>query len=678
MDSNQKVAILFQQGHTTELINKYARSRLSIPASYLLGISFLFEKKYKKAINTLAKIKKHASNLPDYYSYAALIFLKLNDLKKADISLSKEKNKGVLYYEVAIECALKQNKLRRTFNLINASKKAGIDSFDIKLNTATAYRKKNKFKKALHIFERLYSEHPLNKVVLENLIEILTIKRDNESCETLILKYLNNYPENFSYLWLLTTIYSARGDYKQMIKYLNKSLEYEGEKQSYIRASIVFPSVFQSSRQLVIYRKKIETILNKAIAAGHFPKRPDKIYCTTPFFLTYHSQINKPILSKMARVYRKGLLKVPALNATIIKKKRPRIAIVSQHFFNHSIMDFYANTLVNLPEEFDVTFVFVLPNKVDDVTKALSKRANAFIKTTDKHDELLPYIFEERFDAIIYPEIGISSCIYFLAMQRLAPLQMVLIGHPETSGCRTIDYYISWKNFHSKGAPNQFVEKLVQLNNIPICYNYPKAIDSSKKSWESLGVSIPKHAKVFSIPVTLFKFQPEYDRVIKGILCHPSHVIVMVCYDKIERYIKQRFSRSLTDSQMNQIKFIETLQLNDYFALLKNSHVILEPFPFGGGNTVLQSMAAGTPVISLQSNQLKGSFGTGFYKWIGHTSYIASTVEEYIRLAINTAYNSTAKRDFYTLIQMNKKKLFGNMSGSYEFYDWLKEKLLVR
>ena len=36
------------------------------------------------------------------------------------------------------------------------------------------------------------------------------------------------------------------------------------------------------------------------------------------------------------------------------------------------------------------------------------------------------------------------------------------------------------------------------------------------------------------------------------------------------------------------------------------SDVFLETFPFGGGNTVLHSMAAGTPVISLKSNQLRG------------------------------------------------------------------------
>ena len=49
---------------------------------------------------------------------------------------------------------------------------------------------------------------------------------------------------------------------------------------------------------------------------------------------------------------------------------------------------------------------------------------------------------------IIYPEIGMSSVIYYLAMQRLAPIQTALIGHPDTSGMSTIDYYISWRYFH--------------------------------------------------------------------------------------------------------------------------------------------------------------------------------------------------------------------------------------
>ena len=78
------------------------------------------------------------------------------------------------------------------------------------------------------------------------------------------------------------------------------------------------------------------------------------------------------------------------------------------------------------------------------------RRADKHYQTSKAQDELVPLVMESQFDMVIYPEIGMSPCIYFLAMQRLAPIQMVLMGHPETTGMTTIDYYVSWANFHGK------------------------------------------------------------------------------------------------------------------------------------------------------------------------------------------------------------------------------------
>ena len=49
----------------------------------------------------------------------------------------------------------------------------------------------------------------------------------------------------------------------------------------------------------------------------------------------------------------------------------------------------------------------------------------------------------ENLDIIFYPEIGMSKTIYFLSFSRLATVQIVSWGHPETTGIDTIDYFFS-------------------------------------------------------------------------------------------------------------------------------------------------------------------------------------------------------------------------------------------
>ena len=207
-------------------------------------------------------------------------------------------------------------------------------------------------------------------------------------------------------------------------------------------------------------------------------------------------------------------------------------------------MDFYCNTLINIPSEFHVTIINIDPVKIDHVTRKLMKRADVYLQPSI-NQELIPLIMKQQFDLIIYPEVGMSPNIYYLAMQRLAKNQAVIIGHPDTTGIKTIDYYISWSYFHKtiKNPERQFTERLVQLKNFPLCYDWPKELKRAKKSRKELGIG-GKGDRVYFIPMLLFKVHPMFDDVIDGILKKDKHaVVLLVCYNKIEHQLMRRFQR---------------------------------------------------------------------------------------------------------------------------------------
>ena len=53
-----------------------------------------------------------------------------------------------------------------------------------------------------------------------------------------------------------------------------------------------------------------------------------------------------------------------------------------------------------------------------------------------------------------------------LAGLRLAPVQCNALGHPETSGYPTIDYYLSSALMESEDAQKYYTEQLVRLPNL--------------------------------------------------------------------------------------------------------------------------------------------------------------------------------------------------------------------
>ena len=277
--------------------------------------------------------------------------------------------------------------------------------------------------------------------------------------------------------------------------------------------------------------------------------------------------------------------------------------------------------------------------------KNIEKHANNHIHLSTNFNECCNYLQKQEYDMIIYPEIGLSPYIYFLALCRLAPIQASLIGHPDTSGSPNIDYYFSSKLFQSADIDNHFTEKLQHIPGMPIYYEFPKEIGQRFKTRQRLGLS--ENKKIYFCPMLLFKVHPFFDEVIESILKQDKDAeIILVCFNYIENVLRNRWKKRFGPKLLKRIKFHLAFSKKDYFSVLHRSDVIFETFPFGGGNTVLQSMAVGTPIITLPGPFLRSRFGLGFYNAIGIKDFIANSVDDYIKKSIETAHSPQKKQWF--------------------------------
>jgi len=667
-----QIAALFQQGEydRVTMLHEENHGPMGHVSRYFVAVSYLFLANYQSAQTIFIDLKKQRMQLPDYSTYLALTYLKTGQLESAKTTIDLERGKSLLYFETNVEISIKLGMVKRAARLINRGKILGVESLALRMNDTLLMLFKRKFKAAEKKLLELLKSHPEHELIYDYLVRIYMIRRSAKKCEELMLSYLKRSPKHIPYLWALVISYAGQGRTKEMIEMLDRIALSNDVCEHIFREIFAIPSAFDSKEARIKFRDLMNQRLDEVIARGIFPNRPDKTFSTTPFYLAYHAELNRDLFEKISDVFRQGLIKPPKLKR-ITHRKKPKIAIISQNFYKHSVMDFYFHTIVNLPEVFDVTLIYIDAIHIDNITKALFERANTVLIPSGQHEELIPLIVEGQFDMIIYPEVGMSNAIYYLSMLRLAPIQVGLMGHPETSGSKSMDYFVSWKNFHYDQPKKQFTETVVQLEKLPICYDYPLEMDGIKKTRKSLG--LPNNHKVlFTVPMMLFKIQPEFDEVIiKIIQASQQHRVVLICYNNIEKVVYGRLKKHLTENELEQLIFSLPFKRRDYYALIKHSNVVLETFPFGGGNTVLHAMAAGTPVISLRANQLKGAFGAGYYDYLGETKYSVNTVDEYILLAIRVANDATVKSRFKAMIQKNKGKLFGNMDGPREFYQWL-------
>ena len=667
-----QIAALFQQGKYdgVTILHEENHGPMGHVSRYFVAVSYLFLANYQSAKTIFIDLKKQRMQLPDYSTYLALTYVKTGQLECAKKTIVLERGQSLLYFETNVEISMKLGMFKRAGRLINRAKAMALSSLSLGINEALLRLFRRDLKSAEDILLKLLETHPDQVLVVDQLVKIYMKIKAGEKCEKLMLGYLRYSPNHIPYLWALVMRYGGQGRYKEMKQMLRKISESDDIAEHVFREIFAIPAVFDSKEARIEFRDLMNQRLDDVIARGVFPNRPDKTFSSTPFYMVYHDELNRDLFEKMSNVFRQGLIKPPKLKK-ITQRKKPKIAIISQNFYKHSVMDFYFHTIVNLPEAFDVTLIYIDPIHIDDITKALFERANTVLMPSDQHEELIPLIVEGQFDMIVYPEVGMSSAIYYLSMLRLAPIQVGLMGHPETSGSKSMDYFVSWKNFHYDQPKKQFTETVVQLEKLPICYDYPLEMDGIKKTRKSLGLP-NNHQVLFTVPMMLFKIQPEFDEVIIKIIQESQqHRVVLICYNRIEKFIFDRLKKKLTKNELKQLIFCLPFKRRDYYALIKHSNVVLETFPFGGGNTVLHAMAAGTPVISLRANQLKGAFGAGYYDYLGETEYSVNTVDEYIQLAIRVANDATVKSRYKAMIQKNKDKLYGNMDGPREFYEWL-------
>ncbi len=74
------------------------------------------------------------------------------------------------------------------------------------------------------------------------------------------------------------------------------------------------------------------------------------------------------------------------------------------------------------------------------------------IGTNDHHARELLHLL--RPDCLIFGEVMNDGLLFFLAQTRFAPLQVLVMGAPVTSGFSTIDYFLSGDRLENVSNPN--------------------------------------------------------------------------------------------------------------------------------------------------------------------------------------------------------------------------------
>ncbi|HEY9842558.1 MAG: tetratricopeptide repeat protein [Candidatus Sericytochromatia bacterium] len=395
-----------------------------------------------------------------------------------------------------------------------------------------------------------------------------------------------------------------------------------------------------------------------------------------PFTLAYQGCSNKDVMEQLGQCWTRILAAGGSLYRSSHQPqagRRIRIGIVSRFFRQHSVLIAYGQMICNLAADpdFEVTCIY-LGTQVDNKTLWLKSQVPSFLHLPG---ELSPQsILDLELDILYYTDIGMDKKSYSLALHRLAPIQCVISGHPNTTGLPEMDYYISDLLLEPENAPSQYSETLIRLQQGFMQIDPPQAPERVASRSE-LGLSESAH--VYFCPMTLFKLHPDFDAALAGILrADPQGELYLVShYDSLlTGQLRQRLAEGQPDIA-ERVHFLPWMSLQDFFSTILQADVVLDSFHFGGGTTSRMVLAQGQPYVSWPGEFLRGRMTYGCYRRMGLEEHLPKSQEAYVAEAVKLGTDPDYRRQMQALIVANNAKLFPLTKQNPASYHGLKQAL---
>lgn len=499
------------------------------------------------------------------------------------------------------------------------------------------------------------------------------------------------------------------------------------------RGSLMTPPIYSSLGHIRSTRQQLQErleLLDRLVSKGGFSLSSlDEFSLSTTFYLVYQGYNDRHFLETLHRCYRQAFpaldFSIPSSSAVLTEPARPlRVGFVSNYFRRHSICKLFCGIIEGLAQESLEIFVFssVPLNQEDQNTHKLRNLATEkdnfhFVHVNKMFIGNRAEVVDRRVDVLVYLDVGMDPSSVVWASSRLAPIQIGLWGHPTTTGQPTIDYYMSSERFHRHWAnysnPGEsFSEQLVLLNSTGFAFPWLdllpselytpvesplialrtdafgaallSALQSLPESKGQLAITrlqsfVQSGNKLILCPQFLPKMHPMMDGALLALLRRsPRYKLVMLESEKKgpwRQTILKRWRKAVGQSEFQkiqeQIEWMPSLSPTEYLAMLASGHVMVDPYPFGGGVTALEALTACTPVLTLPVAQHVPQLAAGILKTLfeGHSTddyelLVARTEEDYVAKATALLEDESLTRSLRISICANRGRLFGESSAN--------------
>jgi len=401
---------------------------------------------------------------------------------------------------------------------------------------------------------------------------------------------------------------------------------------------IVAPMLYRDEDELLFWRAHVRDAIKELGEARFDPREAyDALEGLSTLEIAYQQCDDREMVSELGRIICDKITgqAVPDLCKPIEPRKRDgkiRVGYITENLTFNNGGSWALGWLRNHGEDIETTAI-CLSDRTDLRTQQFRESAHRFLLFADANPANARQIKDLELDVLIYPDM--SGRNYQYASMRLAPAQCTAWGHPVTCGLHTIDYYLSSDLMEPPNGEDHYSERLVRLPGSALCYSRDNT-PASRVIKADFGLD---DGPLYLSCQNPMKYVPRWDSLYREVNLRTGRPIVFVegMVPMEKSILKDRFARA----GINAI-WTPALGTSDFLALIKLADVCLDTPGWSGGNTTIQALSAGIPVVTLPGEFMRGRHSLAFCQIAGAPGLVAASPEDYVELAASPERRSSA------------------------------------
>ncbi|MFS8902915.1 tetratricopeptide repeat protein [Synechococcus sp. H60.4] len=446
------------------------------------------------------------------------------------------------------------------------------------------------------------------------------------------------------------------------------------------------PLLYDTSEQIPVARERYRQALQQVKARwAHLPRDPKTLEraaagvgSVQPFFLPYQGQNDR----ELQHLYGSLVGEVMAARypqPPVLLRRCPgrlRVGIVSGLFRDHSVWKILTHGWVEALDRSQVALYGFHTSAVqDEITRSLPPRFEQFIAGSRSLAEWQAAIRGAQLDVLLYPEVGIDPVCAQLAALRLAPVQAMAWGHPQTSGLPTLDVFISSELMEPPDGTGHYTEQLLPLPGIGTYY-IPLDVDPAPVDWQAWGVDPDR--VLYLCAQSLFKYLPQYDEVFPRIAREVGRCQFLFLRGRLSQGIRQRFWQRLQRAFRayglaveDYVLLLPELSPAQYAAYNALGDVYLDSIGWSGGNTTLEALPHGLPIVTLPGSLMRGRHTYAILQQMGIHATIASNLDEYVQMAVRLGLDDCWREQMGQQVKARQERVYRDPAPIRALEAWL-------